>query len=208
MASPGQHAGPAWTRSTTKPRLRPSPSSSPAPAPTPAPGADPPQYLTHVHRHHGQITLVAPDNLGQRRQPGTVDPPARAVNAGGGWGVPTERAPAMDERELDRDDAAKLRKMRKRQGRREREERMRRERAIASAVVNAGRTPSPSRQLRLGDSQAATTGAAPPMARTRSGNSLEVPSATGPPRRRKSRERPSTAAATVSQSARPPASGE
>lgn len=88
-------AGPAWTgkKKKSKQELRkpiPSPNltTSPASPFTPfastsslsLPPSTPPvttqeeaPYLSHLARHHGQFTLVAPDNMGRRRQPDTVE---------------------------------------------------------------------------------------------------------------------------------------
>ncbi|BGP70144.1 hypothetical protein NBRC10513v2_003499 [Rhodotorula toruloides] len=142
-------------------------------------------YLTHIHRHHGQLTLVAPDNLGARRQPGTVDPPERRVDAGGGWGI---SPPPLVEDEGAEPNVMKKKKRKKKSAleqRREREEREKRERDILSAVQNAGRTPSPSRASAF-DAGAVRSAE---MGRTTSGTSLEVPRQQEPGRRRRSRSR-------------------
>ncbi|BGP31716.1 hypothetical protein JCM10296v2_003490 [Rhodotorula toruloides] len=142
-------------------------------------------YLTHIHRHHGQLTLVAPDNLGARRQPGTVDPPDRRVDAGGGWGI---SPPPLVEDEGAEPNVMKKKKRKKKSAleqRREKEEREKRERDILSAVQNAGRTPSPSRASAF-DSGAVRSAE---MGRTTSGTSLEVPRQQDPSRRRRSRSR-------------------
>lgn len=142
-------------------------------------------YLTHIHRHHGQLTLVAPDNLGARRQPGTVDPPERRVDAGGGWGI---SPPPLVEDESAEPNVMKKKKRKKKSAleqRREREEREKRERDILSAVQNAGRTPSPSRASAFDAGAVRST----QMGRTRSGASLEVPGQQETGRRRRSRSR-------------------
>lgn len=59
--------------SLTLPQLTPTLPARSASAPPPV-GEDAP-YLTHVVHHHGKLTLVAPDNHGHRRQPGTADTP-------------------------------------------------------------------------------------------------------------------------------------
>ncbi|CDR48136.1 RHTO0S16e02036g1_1 [Rhodotorula toruloides] len=142
-------------------------------------------YLTHIHRHHGQLTLVAPDNLGARRQPGTVDPPERRVDAGGGWGI---SPPPIVEDESAEPNVMKKKKRKKKSAleqRREKEEREKRERDILSAVQNAGRTPSPNRASAF-DSEAVRSAQ---MGRTTSGRSLEVPGQQEMGRRRRSRSR-------------------
>lgn len=141
--------------------------------------------MTHVHRHHGQLTLVAPDNLGARRQPGTIDPPERRVDAGGGWGV---SPPPHVEDESAEPNVMKKKKRKKKSAaeqRREREEREKREREILSAVQNAGRTPSPGRASAFD----ATAVRSADMGRTASGTSLDVPQQQEAGRRRRSRSR-------------------
>jgi len=91
-------------------------------------------YLTHVVHHHGKLTLVPPDNLGLRRQPGTPDPPTRAA-------TPTTEG---DE------SGGKLRKKRKKK---------KPDAEILRAVTEAGRTPplqTPGREA--GPDQAGTSG--------------------------------------------------
>lgn len=107
-------------------------------------------YLTHVHRHHGQLTLVAPDNLGARRQPGTIDPPQSRHDAGGGWGLAESNDAATDymqppwiEEELAAEARAnKKLKSRKGNKKKDKEQKAKRERAIMSAVANAGKSPA------------------------------------------------------------------
>lgn len=81
-------AGPAWTgkKKKSKQELRkptPSPnlttppftpfastsSLSLVPSTPPVSSQEEAPYLSHLARHHGQFTLVAPDNMGRRRQP-------------------------------------------------------------------------------------------------------------------------------------------
>ncbi|GAA5877697.1 hypothetical protein JCM3774_006645 [Rhodotorula dairenensis] len=172
----GTHSGPAWTRNVQKPSPRIAALGGAAGAAASAsslslPGSaargsghattDEAPYLTHVHRHHGQLTLVAPDNLGARRQPGTVDPPHLRHDAGGGWGVID-----LDDPDLPTPEEAtaafitpashpttpaiglgiggKKHKLKKgtSKKKREKEQREKRERAIASAVANAGKSPA------------------------------------------------------------------
>lgn len=167
--------------------------------PAQATPGNPPQrdapYLTHVARHHGHLTLVAPDNLGARRQPGTRDPPDATIDARGSWGIPAYPAypAAADDApsELPPAGQAKIKKRSDRARKKEREERQRRERAVASAVANAGRTPSPSPTAHA-HPLAPSSPTPPPMARGKSAASLEVPGQGEPQRRRKSRERPAT----------------
>ena len=88
---------------------------------TSAPNANIPEvvdapYLTHVVHHHGKLTLVPPDNLGHRRQPGTPDPPSGATTPG----IEGEEG------------GGKLKKKRKKK---------KPDEAILRAVTEAGRTP-------------------------------------------------------------------
>ncbi|GAA6024500.1 hypothetical protein JCM8202_006350 [Rhodotorula sphaerocarpa] len=107
-------------------------------------------YLTHVQRHHGQLTLVAPDNLGARRQPGTIDPPQSRHDAGGGWGLAESNDAATDYMQppwIDEELAAEARankKLKSRKGnkKKDKEQKAKRERAIMSAVANAGKSPA------------------------------------------------------------------
>ncbi|GAA5982161.1 hypothetical protein JCM10908_004763 [Rhodotorula pacifica] len=173
----GAHSGPAWTRNVQKPSPRvaalggsaagasasnlslASPAAPGTGAGTgtrsPAPPDEAP-YLTHIHRHHGQLTLVAPDNLGARRQPGTIDPPHLRHDAGGGWGVIEMDDPDLPTPEEAAASAAAVppgaagagggKKLKLKKGtskrKREKEQKEKRERAIASAVANAGKSPA------------------------------------------------------------------
>ncbi|GAA5928418.1 hypothetical protein JCM10213_005730 [Rhodosporidiobolus nylandii] len=209
MSTPPPHASPAWTRQNNKspaksrpphrrnpgsagtgggsPYTAPASSSSSLSLQSTTTSTEAP-YLTHVHLHHGRPTLIAPDNLGARRQPGTVDSPAQLFDAGGGTGVTGVSVEEGSEGKGKR----KVKKKREKEKERERREREMRERVVQSAVANAGRTPSP----RLG----AASESVPPqpggMGRSHSGGSLQVPStgsAQAEQRRRRSRERPRTA---------------
>ena len=144
-------------------------------------------YLTHVARHHGHLTLVAPDNLGARRQPGTRDPPDQAIDARGSWGVPSYSDDA--DAHQPQQQQPKIKKRSDKARKKEREERQRRERVVASAVANAGRTPSPSPGAGAPQLAAYLPSPAAAMARGKSGGSLEVPGQREPQRRKKSRER-------------------
>ncbi|GAA6007710.1 hypothetical protein JCM10207_004849 [Rhodosporidiobolus poonsookiae] len=203
MSSPG-HSGPAWTRNTTKHPSRPSPASPySTPSVTAASSAsslslaststqDAP-YLTHVHLHHGRPTLVAPDNLGARRQPGQVDPPSARIDAHGGTGVQGVQVEVEASSEGRAAPRRKVKKKSDREKERERRDRDRKEQQILTAVANAGRTPSP---LPPGERQLEAPSPAPArpagMSRSESAGSsagrLEVP--VQGERRKKSRERP------------------
>jgi hypothetical protein len=90
-----EQLGPAWTREpnknkgkrSSKPNKSAEQPSSSSPfystsnsasssslldLPRPQPPQEAP-YLTHIVRHHGHLTLIAPDNHGARRLPGTED---------------------------------------------------------------------------------------------------------------------------------------
>ncbi|GAA5971139.1 hypothetical protein JCM21900_000947 [Sporobolomyces salmonicolor] len=201
MSNP-PHSGPAWTRNPksspkkhthrTHPYLAdPASSSSSLSLPLAStssltlasssshssqqPGAP---YLTHIHRHHGQLTLVAPDNLGARRQAGTLDPPETRVDARGGFGIPgLVEGEQDDEEEPGRKGKNKVKKKKKKKDLDEQVER-----DIQHAVRNAGRTPSPNASLAAGAAQngglssPSGSGERPVIDRTRSEQSLlEVP---------------------------------
>lgn len=74
-------ASPAWAAPKSK---------RPSPSPIPSQQQEAP-YLTHLVRHHGQLTLTAADNLGARRPPGpeasTSSLSLRSIESGGGVGM-------------------------------------------------------------------------------------------------------------------------
>ncbi|GAA5940019.1 uncharacterized protein JCM15063_001678 [Sporobolomyces koalae] len=211
------HTGPAWTRPKTTPKKH--KARSPYTGTAAAAGSSSsislgnPQastssltlassvqneapYLTHKHRHHGQLTLVAPDNLGARRQAGTLDHPAARVDARGGFGVPglvdgPDARPdhGPDDRPTEKQDKKKKKKKRK-------EEEQQKQRQILAAVSNAGRTPSPNPSNAPGTVGPrprpvdATPNGPSEMARSSSGQAaLTVPPHASQPRERRSRSR-------------------
>ncbi|GAA5997811.1 hypothetical protein JCM5350_007937 [Sporobolomyces pararoseus] len=103
-------------------------------------------FLTHRQRYHGKLTLVAPDNLGARRQAGTVDAPETRIDARGGFGLPGIEGTEGDEDGFgggqEEDERAKKIKKKVKKKKRKEEEQLR-QREIMAAVSNAGRTPSP-----------------------------------------------------------------
>ncbi|GAA5904295.1 uncharacterized protein JCM6883_006438 [Sporobolomyces salmoneus] len=146
-------------------------------------------YLTHKQRYHGQLTLVAPDNLGARRQAGTVDAPETRVDARGGFGVTgmmreenENREQGEAEGEAGDEDEETTRKIRKKvKKKKKKEEEQLRQRQIMAAVSNAGRTPSPNsnapRQTQQSSATTAGTVGAQPggpneMARSASGQAM------------------------------------
>ncbi|KAI5476734.1 hypothetical protein MNV49_007324 [Pseudohyphozyma bogoriensis] len=91
-------------------------------------------YLTHLVRHHGQLTLTQPDNLGARRQPGVQDVPTASTSSlsldsldGGAGGAG---------RDEGKEAPKKMKKKKKKK-------KVQPDADIVEAVMNAGRTPSP-----------------------------------------------------------------